>query len=219
MLHHSQFQLECLLRFLILNASKMTFGLYDILRWRRFGRYFTRYGPWIGIVFGFCLIVSGCTLTVFVGIPSLQVAVKSNSWPTTAGKMSHSRATKRLERHVLTDRMDWVHRVEVKYEYEVDGQKYEGTNITAKTAQMFYPTQGAAEMAARNYPVGSTVTVFYHPDRPHESVLENGGSMASYLPLIFGILLMVGGILMIPAALLWYYFVSRSPSGPLNRGP
>jgi uncharacterized protein DUF3592 len=173
--------------------------LYDYLHYRRTFSYYWRLGPIVGVIIGLGLCVSGCVLSVFVGLPAVLTGVESVDWPSTKGKVTLSRGTWTLERNPMTDRLTKYYRAELEYEYEVNGTKYQSTNIAMNSAQINYPSQGAAELVAKQYPRGATVTVYYNPDEPHVAVLKKGQSYMSIGPLLLGIPIIFLGLVVLVA--------------------
>ncbi len=95
----------------------------------------------------------------------------SNAWPIAAGQVIESQV------RTLTD-YDYVNQVsstsyspEVRYTYEVNGQPYLGRWITLG-AQKTYSRATDAQAVVDRYPAGRQVTVYYHPQKPAEVVLE-----------------------------------------------
>lgn len=60
----------------------------------------------------------------------------------------------------------------VVYQYEVRGQRYQSQRIKAGEQFLNVRISGQAEGTVQKYPIGSTVTVYYNPSNPAESVLE-----------------------------------------------
>ena len=60
----------------------------------------------------------------------------------------------------------------VVYQYEVNGQRYQSQRIKAGEQFLNVRVIGQAEATVNRYPIGSTVTVYYNPADPAESVLE-----------------------------------------------
>ena len=148
-----------------------------------------------------------------VAIPAIGNRSETGDWATTSGKITLSRGTMDLERHPITSRLTRYYRADVRYEYQVDTKKYESRSVTLNSSQINYPTRGLADSAARKYPSGQTVTVFYDPDQPHRSVLEQGDSLTNYLPLIFSILLILLAFVFASGSGLWIFFRVRSGQG------
>ncbi len=60
----------------------------------------------------------------------------------------------------------------VVYQYEVNGQRYQSQRIKAGEQFINVRVIGQAETTVNRYPIGATVTVYYDPKNPAESVLE-----------------------------------------------
>jgi hypothetical protein len=184
-----------------------TMELYDFLRYRRMFWHYRRWGPIVGIVLGLGLCVSGLVMVGCVGVPAVLTGMENADWPSTTGTVTLSRAGWTLERSPLTDRLTRYYRAEVKYEYQVNGKKYESNNIAMNSAQISYPSRGAAELVTKHYPQGATVTVYFNPNEPHVAVLKKGQSYMSIGPLVVGVPMALLGILMVAATGAFLFFV------------
>jgi hypothetical protein len=98
---------------------------------------------------------------LLVGAYNLYLGTRSIRWPSVEGRILYSHA--RIGPHPET--LLW-------YEYHVDNRRYvaskyrNGGNIT--------PFDSVATAAARRYPVGRTVPVYYDPANPQNALLEPG---------------------------------------------
>jgi hypothetical protein len=189
-------------------------NLHDLLRYRRTFSRFRRLGPIVGVFMGLGLCVSGCVMSCFVGVPAVLTGMESVDWPSTTGTVTLSRATWKLERNPLTDRLTKYYRAEVQYAYQVSGKKYESSNIAMNSAQINYPSRGAAELVAKQYPLGATVTVYYNPEEPHVAVLKKGQSYMTIGPLVAGIPMTFLGVVVLVAAVAFMIFMWRGPQTP-----
>ena len=133
------------------------------------------------------IIFFSVLLLVFSGIAiwGISVARKAHNtkhWHTTSGTITES---------YVKGRTDWEHDTtygaQIQYKYTTNecehkshsiypGGRYESGNI--KTF----------EKLAAQYPKGKTVTVFYNPDDPSESILCRCVLWWAYSPLILGIM-------------------------------
>ncbi|GIW79159.1 MAG: hypothetical protein KatS3mg105_0966 [Gemmatales bacterium] len=77
-------------------------------------------------------------------------------------------------------------RPEVKYRYEVDGQRYESDRFAFFAKG--YSDYLEAKRVADRYPVGSTVTAYYDPSDPAKAVLDPHAPERSSVLLLAGIL-------------------------------
>lgn len=92
-----------------------------------------------------------------------------------------------------------AHRVEVHYEYEINGAKHSGTRIRQVEAAPTPHLDNAREKQI-NYPPGSTRACFVNPASPDEAVLEHASRAALY-SIWFPLLFVAGGIGMLRGAL------------------
>jgi hypothetical protein len=60
----------------------------------------------------------------------------------------------------------------VVYSYSVNGQNYQSQRIKAGEQFLNVRVAGQAQATVKRYPIGATVTVYYDPANPAESVLE-----------------------------------------------
>lgn len=98
-----------------------------------------------------------------------------------------------------TPNSDPAHRVELRYEYEINGVKHSSTRIRQVEAA---PTQHLDNVREKqiSYPPGSTRTCFVNPATPDEAVLEHASRAALY-SIWFPLLFVVGGLGMLRGAL------------------
>jgi hypothetical protein len=106
------------------------------------------------------LAAIGCALLLF-GAYNLFEGLNSLRWPTADGRILYSRA-----------RTAGTYETLLWYEYYVSGTRYlagkyrTGGNVT--------PFKDVAVAAAKRYPAGSAVKVYYNPWHPGEALLEPG---------------------------------------------
>lgn len=71
---------------------------------------------------------------------------------------------------------------DIRYRYAVNGRSFEGDTLRYSTAAFHSSERGWAERAVRKYPVGASVTVYYDPHDPAQSLLQPGfGGTELYL--------------------------------------
>lgn len=132
------------------------------------------------------------------GVSFVQEANASRDWPTVTGRIQNVRVTWDLTNY-QESMPGREYYFEVQYAYEVDGQAYtgkryslgEGSNAAGRT---YNSEDEAREAAAAAYAAGSDITVYYDPAGPASAVLQPGASFGTYIPLIFGALLILGGV-------------------------
>lgn len=78
----------------------------------------------------------------------------------------------------------------IHYRYSVLGKDYTGERVS-------FGVKNSSEKLAREtvarYPINTSVTVFYNPDKPEQAVLERASS-SGWLQIVIGIALFVAGI-------------------------
>jgi Protein of unknown function (DUF3592) len=89
----------------------------------------------------------------------------------------------------------------IQYSYTAHHMEYQGNSIYIGDHSV--PSVGRAIAHGKKYmakyPVGQKTMVYYDPQRPRNSVLENGVSQQTFGRLISGILIATGGILITTA--------------------
>lgn len=159
-----------------------------------------------GDFFGyFCL---GLFVLVFVGVGIYLIlrskrdkekARQSLNWPATSGKVLAARMIESTSTDSDGD-SSTTYRAHVQYEYEVMGASYTNDKVNVGMVVSTSSTKKAQETLAR-YPVGSTVKVYYDPNNPADSVLEQKAS--SNLTLILGIIFLgIGLCLVLPVGII-----------------
>ena len=144
-----------------------------------------------GILISLGLVGVGLTLGgLAVGMAlrlarAYQAAVRSRSWPTTPGRITHSET-------VWVGARTRSPRPDIRYTYEVGAQTYVGQRIAFEYSHVY--SREAAEQVLKQYPVGATPSVYYDPDQPAESTLKQ-----SHVGLVSG--LAVAVMLLLPMAL------------------
>jgi hypothetical protein len=110
------------------------------------------------------LFIAGLLLSV-LSAGYLYFAWDSAQWPTTSGKVLHSKV---IEINVHSS---IVHRPMLVYEYVINGVSRQSATIG-----FFVGTEGKewSEHLLIERPVGADVLVYYHPRFPRFAVLESG---------------------------------------------
>jgi len=108
------------------------------------------------------------------------LALRSKSWPTTRGQIGLSK----LERRGFSKLQAFVH-----FSYRVNDKTY-----TAKTISLG-PIPRHPLALVQDYPRSKVVTVYYDPKNPSRAVLEAGPSMRNLYALLFGLAIVLLGVL------------------------
>ncbi|HNP62667.1 MAG TPA: DUF3592 domain-containing protein [Woeseiaceae bacterium] len=98
------------------------------------------------------------------------VSRASLEWPSVTGLVTHSNLDTRRTK-VGSQRHKTRHRVEVSYEYVVDGHRYVNDVVRFNQSNL---SRKEKEHLVSTHPVGRQVEVFYDPSDPEESVLVRG---------------------------------------------
>jgi hypothetical protein len=101
------------------------------------------------------------------------------SFPTTIGKVFHSTVSV-----THSSKGGTSYHVNILYDYEVDGQSFQGSTFRY---DLIGPPAVQAYAAVRAHPAGSEITVYYRADNPSDSLLSPG--IVGHDLLIFFILL------------------------------
>ena len=131
----------------------------------------------------------------------LSRAISSNSWLETKGKITSSKVISKWQGG-KQGRTRYL--PEIIYQYSVKNDFFSGEKISAFPAT--FREVGPAQEIVNQFQMGTTVTVFYNPVNPHESLLIRGITKG----LIRSILL-TGALLL--GALFWLILILRRNSG------
>lgn len=132
------------------------------------------------------------------GVQSLQYWRGFDRWQQTTGWVVYS-----AEHSQPTDQDD-PETVQLRYQYEVDGQRYYGTRIHACGDINFSLSTGrgggagsTARKHAQTYPLNSKVMIHYDPNHPDTSCLSRGSLSCPLVSIIGGavVILLAGGLL------------------------
>ncbi len=149
-------------------------------------------GPlWFGLICGgfFFLVtlVLGAGL-IFFSIRSKKKADASLGWPSVTGKVLAANIRESINRD--DDGRETVsYYPQVEYTYEVNGQDLNSKRLSfgGVVAQQ---TRDKVQAILQQYPVNSTVLVYYNPANPAEAVIERTTGGAKWA-LVVGIIVLV----------------------------
>ena len=153
------------------------------------------------------LVCGGAALAF--GVQERLLMRAASRWDSTEGVVESSqvRAEVRESRRNGRTRSHHAYSAEVVYRFTVGGEPFRGDRLRFAAVEMDSPDAAEREIAA--YPPGRTVTVFYDPQRPSESVLEReAGPSAFLLPAL-------GGLFVIAGLAMAYLFNRRTGARPL----
>ena len=132
------------------------------------------------LTFGLSLVVSLCVCGSLVGILGIIGSViyrraqrsraedkAAESWPTTQGNVLSSSLQWRSGAHGARSQ-----EAVVIYQYQVNGQTYQGRTIRAGEQYLTVRLPGQAQAIVSHYPAGTQVPVYYNPTNPSDAALE-----------------------------------------------
>jgi hypothetical protein len=125
------------------------------------------------VAFVLCAIACGLILA---GRLTLQRGADSTAWPAVKGVV--------VDSAIAADHDGGRQRFRpvVRYRYEVDGRRYEGSRIQSAAEDGFRKYTRARRMLDR-YGTGSAIKVHYDPSRPGTAVLQPGQAIPALRPM------------------------------------
>jgi hypothetical protein len=160
---------------------------------------------WVGIG----TLVLGVLMLAF-GVSFVLEANSSRNWPTAQGTVETIRVTWRNDSTSNQTIPDREYFYEIYYDYQVDGQAYSGSRYSlgdgSTASDRVYRTEEEAREAAFDaWTPAQVVAVYYDPADPASAVLNPGANTGTYVPLIFGAVLLLSGL-----GILWLYLRQRT---------
>jgi hypothetical protein len=144
--------------------------------------------PVFGVLCGgfFLLLFLGVGIWLIVrSIRERNKVDESQGWPTTLGQVIHNSVA---ESFAASDGSVASYHPEITYSYKVHGQDYESSRIMIGAVPS--GSQKSARDVTVRFPPGASVTVYYNPADPKESILERKSKSAS-ASLVIGIVFIV----------------------------
>lgn len=133
------------------------------------------------------------TIAAVISFDAYRDGEETQSWTATSGRVLSSTVDEK--RRTTSDGPRVTYAPVVRYEYTVEGVRYEGSRIRARNAR------GDAEWAnerADRFPQGAETTVYYDPDSPEDAVLLRGSeSDVVYVGGAIGGLFVVVGLVLL----------------------
>lgn len=124
---------------------------------------------------------------------SKKKAGESQNWPAAPGTITVSEI--RESRSTDDDgNVSVYYYPHVEYSYNVGGQPQTGKQVAFGGTQG-YATPNQAEMTVKIYPVNSSVTVYYNPQKPQEACLVRSVGKGAKTARVMGIILLVISLL------------------------
>lgn len=82
----------------------------------------------------------------------------------------------------------WAYHLDMGYEYEVNGRRYEGHRVSFSAWDPQYSLNLLNSWTAARYPAGTLASVHFDPLDPSRSVLEPGIQFSAWIAIILGII-------------------------------
>lgn len=96
----------------------------------------------------------------------------TNHWIETQAHITANKLIKTQRTHIRTNKQITVYSAKVSYEYLVDGNQHSGA--TQKLAEREKDGEKIHKTMRSLFPIGNTISVYYNPKKPKESVTEKG---------------------------------------------
>jgi hypothetical protein len=151
----------------------------------------------VGWIFGGGFTLIGL-LFLLIGGFQLRQGLKTNDWPAAAGRIVESKIVEKKvdgssgrRRSRISD-MDYT--VDVRYSYEVEGQKFEGDRL--RYGNESHDSRASAMEEQSLFAPGKALQVYYDPKTPSQSVLIKGIGL-SWLGMALGLMALVIGLLVV----------------------
>lgn len=143
-------------------------------------------------VWGLAIVFTvGGLFIVGKSVYELANSMKASGWPTADGSITHSNMKSKESYRARFKTKSSTHDVHLRYRYEVDGKEYTGRRITF--GQIDRSSLSDAKGYLAKYPVGRNVQIHYDPDNPGDSVLESSAPGMTWMGILLGGLMFVGG--------------------------
>lgn len=150
---------------------------------------------------------------MYYGNHIVDQSAASRYWPTAMGQVTVSRvegttwskeSRSNRYRSSNTETAKTSYGADVQYEYRAQGKPYTGANIRLLMPLESSPAE--VQPILDRYPVGKRVTVYFNPQDPGESVLENVVDEDTYLLFYMGIMWSVvwAGVLIVVVIVVYF---------------
>lgn len=121
--------------------------------------------------------------------------LKSANWDSINGVVLESKIEKvyqtTLQQGAMGDRtVDY--RINIKYRYNVGGQEYTGTKVTAGMPNVAGSKKDGEDII-KKYPEGAKAIIYYNPKFPANSALITGKSVPIWGFIVIGVIILAAG--------------------------
>ncbi len=133
--------------------------------------------------------MSLAALFLLIGMWLLSTAYLSSQWPVAEGRITATKVAARISQAGDTLRRHLVYHVEVTYNYQVAGKRYENSRYSlgsGDTVQGGFNDRATARAWLRESPwqLNRQVPVYVDPGDPENTVLSAGINWATWVPVI-----------------------------------
>lgn len=116
----------------------------------------------------YVLVIVVVLYFILVSIPK---AIETQNWSSATGEIVDNKIVESTHTNRKHQRIK-VLSVEVSYEYTANGQPYTGT--VKKLAERENNSKALHDYLLQQYPIGSSLSVFYNPEKPNQSTIQKG---------------------------------------------
>jgi len=146
------------------------------------------------LIVGILLLVPG-GVAFTLSVNQVWLGITSKNWPAAEGMVTRSLIDLSAARAGASGPITHTYKANIRYQYEVNGKLYSGDKI-------FVTDYISKELAFEKkqeieYPVGSSVIVYYDPDNPELSVLEPGTGWPSFAGVVLGAIIVITGVFLL----------------------
>lgn len=141
------------------------------------------------VVFGLVFAGVGYALAFHWGVPLLEKARASETWPVTSGVIETATVVSSTDGDG-----DTMYEADIVYRYAVLGREYRGADVEVG-GQVRSSSRKHALRVANRYQPGDAVIVHYNPGDPTDAILEPGGTPGGHLVFWIGLAFLGFGVL------------------------
>ncbi len=145
---------------------------------------------------GIVLALIGLYFTIF-GVTFLIDGFAVGRWPNVEGKIVNVkvRTYNVSKSRGVSSGDNKTYYPNISYSYEVNGMQFNSERYKLGETFDSFKTKPEARAAAKKFIVDEPITVFYDPDDPSSSVLNNTYSWPVFMPIVLGLLFIGTGFI------------------------
>jgi len=142
-------------------------------------------------------LVFGMLISLY-GASHIFSAIKCKEWPVVKGRIMDSYIAEISD--LPNNKTTETSLPNIKYEYFFKDHSYfnntigyYGKDTLGLTDSYYAGSEDEVSIIIAEYPINAIVDVYVNPDAPAESVLDTGLKLPVFMPLFFGVLLLLAG--------------------------